>query len=244
MVDPNGMWVKGAGFFNNIFKSDERNGAEMSAEKHNGEAFKTETGWRATWTTSNNNTDSDVNMDDLHIQDFNKDNFKIKNEILADMDSRMNGDGLDFSGFGLALGGALGAGSKEVLDGSTFRLFNQKGTNFSPKLYSSGWGGGSAGQIKTYGTSKLTLGLNVAGKGLGLYNAYSINAQHSAGQIGSFQMFMEQGSNAYSTLGGIFGAAWGIGWEGGRAITNTSGYQNWKQDTWLPFRKSIPYIGY
>jgi len=30
---------------------------------------------------------------------------------------------------------------------------------------------------------------------------------------------------------------WGVGWEIGHAITNIPSYQEWKQETWLPWRK-------
>jgi RHS repeat-associated protein len=52
-ADPNGDWVKGAGLANNVFKGDKRNKAEMAAKEHKdqgGKAFKTETGWGASWT--------------------------------------------------------------------------------------------------------------------------------------------------------------------------------------------------
>ena len=49
-------------------------------------------------------------------------------------------------------------------------------------------------------------------------------------------MTLDQTSNALSTFGGIYGASWGIGWELGRGITNLNSYQEWKQNTWLPWR--------
>ncbi|TDE05213.1 hypothetical protein E0F91_06855 [Flavobacterium sandaracinum] len=39
--------------------------------------------------------------------------------------------------------------AKEII-GATFRLMNKNSTNFSPKLYTSGWTGGSVGRITTY----------------------------------------------------------------------------------------------
>ena len=44
-IDPDGNWVKGAGFWNNIFYSDKRNEAMLLAGK-NGGFEKTEEGWR------------------------------------------------------------------------------------------------------------------------------------------------------------------------------------------------------
>ena len=143
--------------------------------------------------------------------------------------------GRAFLGAGLAFG-------KEVLTGSTFRLSNLRGTNFSPKLYSSGWGGGSSGQIKTYGTGTFTKGLTGFGYGLGLYNAVSVHNQYQTGGINGVQYGLEQGSNFISTFGGLEGAAWGIGWEFGRMTTETLPYQHFKRNTWLPFRKKA--LGY
>ena len=65
------------------------------------------------------------------------------------------------------------------------------------------------------------------GYALGAYNMYNINALHNAHQINDLQMILEQGSNAYSTFGGLPGAAWGIGWELGRAITTIPGYHEY-----------------
>lgn len=70
----------------------------------------------------------------------------------------------------------------------------------------------------------ISRGLTGAGYGLGIYNAYSVEQQYSSGQISGTQRWVEQGSNVISTFGGIHGAAWGIGWETGRAITNIPGY--------------------
>lgn len=83
----------------------------------------------------------------------------------------------------------------------------------------------------------LSHGLNLAGKGLGIYNAYSINQQYKAGQINDIQMFVEQGSNVFSTFGGLMGASWGIGWELGRTITTIPVYQQWKYEVWFPWRQ-------
>ena len=80
------------------------------------------------------------------------------------------------------------------------------------------------------------------GIGLGAYNAASSYNDFRSGSINGIQFGTDQISNGVSTFGGILGAAWGIGWELGRTITNTPGYQNWKQDTWLPFRAKT--LGY
>ena len=50
-------------------------------------------------------------------------------------------------------------------------------------------------------------------------------------------MAIEQGSNLGSTFGGIYGAAWGIGLELGRTISTFDWYQDFKQNTWIPWRE-------
>jgi RHS repeat-associated protein len=80
------------------------------------------------------------------------------------------------------------------------------------------------------------------GRALAVYNIADIEVKYRNGEINGIQRFLEQGTNAYSTFGGIYGAAWGIGWETGRWITSLEGYQAWKYDTWLPWRET--YLGY
>jgi len=49
-TDPDGRWVKGAGFFRNIIKSDQRIKAENLVAKHKGATKnRIENGWRVTW---------------------------------------------------------------------------------------------------------------------------------------------------------------------------------------------------
>jgi RHS repeat-associated core domain len=131
---------------------------------------------------------------------------------------------IDPTGVALSSAGLLVSSTDQYLKGATFRLFNKKGTNFSPKLYKSGWKGGSAGQIKTYNTKYANIGLTWLGRTLGAYNAFMIYQQAQNGEITTAQHVIEQASNAYSTFGGVPGAAWGVGWEIGRVITQIPGY--------------------
>ena len=82
-IDPDGMWVKGAGFWNNISKSDERNEAEMAAaslrdggEVSNVTVEKNGKGsWRVSWTEKNseNSTgDNAVYLPVFGFCDYNK----------------------------------------------------------------------------------------------------------------------------------------------------------------------------
>jgi len=101
---------------------------------------------------------------------------------------------------------------------------------------------GTEGQVAGQGLKTLNTTTKWLGRGMGAYNAYSLMEDYQAGNIGDVRFYSDQGSNAVSTLGGLYGAAWGVGWEGGRKITETESYQSWKQQTWLPFRKEV--LGY
>lgn len=66
------------------------------------------------------------------------------------------------------------------------------------------------------------------GYGVGAYSAYDIDKKRINGDINWTEWSIEQSSNAFSTLGGQIGAAWSIGWQTGRAVTNTEWYQETK----------------
>ena len=124
--------------------------------------------------------------------------------------------------------GTAGAIASEMYYSKTYGTW--MGKNF--KMYQQTWGGNgyTGGKLK-FG-KKVSTGIKVGGYGLGIWNAYKINSQHSSGQISDGQMYMEQGSNVITTVGGLYGAAWGVGWELGRAITNTGWYQEAKFNFW------------
>ena len=77
--DPNGMWVEGAGLFNNFFKSDERNKAEIAGRE--AEALgatgvnvgKTEKGWRLNYTQKSDGAyGKGIHLDEQVFVDFDK----------------------------------------------------------------------------------------------------------------------------------------------------------------------------
>lgn len=84
--------------------------------------------------------------------------------------------------------------------------------------------------------------IKFAGTALGFYNYASIGSSYINGNLSDVQLVGETTANTVTTFGGIYGVSFGIGWEGGRAITKTQGYQNWKRDKWLPFREK--HFGY
>jgi RHS repeat-associated protein len=124
--------------------------------------------------------------------------------------------------------GTAGAVAGEMFYSKTYGTW--MGKNF--KMYQQTWGGNgfTGGKLK-FG-KKVSTGFKIGGYVLGIWNAYSVNSQHSSGQITDGQMYMEQGSNVLTTVGGLYGAAWGVGWELGRAITNTGWYQEAKFNFW------------
>ena len=119
-----------------------------------------------------------------------------------------------------------------------YKMFN-KDTWYSLKMmrtYNQSFNGNGYTGGKIASALKISKGFNWLGKGLGVYNAKSTLDQFNNNQIDETHFIIEEVSNGYSTLGGLPGAAWGIGWEGGRAITKTGWYQDWKHEHWYPFR--------
>jgi len=77
LVDPNGQWVEGAGFFNNLFNSDRYVLAKEAAAKHtNSTITKRENGsYRVSYTTKSHENDGGgehIHMDELHMEEFKK----------------------------------------------------------------------------------------------------------------------------------------------------------------------------
>ena len=70
------------------------------------------------------------------------------------------------------------------------------------------------------------------GRLLSVYNAFAINEDYRNGAIETESMITDQFSNLYSVMGGIEGAAWGIGWEAGRNITTIDIFQEIKFNYW------------
>ena len=101
------------------------------------------------------------------------------------------------------------------------------GKNF--KIYKQNWGGNGITGGKNKFAKATANRIAWAGNALGAWNAYSIYIQR---QKGNNQWLLEEASNAYSTLGGIPGVAWGIGWELGRFMTGMEWYQEFAYRYW------------
>jgi hypothetical protein len=108
-----------------------------------------------------------------------------------------------------------------------YKMFN-KSTWYSLKQmkeYSQRFNGnGSTGGKLAHGKAWSTT-LKWTGRAIGVYNAYDIAEQYMDNKINTTQLVLEQGSNAYATLGGLYGAAWGVGWEAGRLLCSQPWYR-------------------
>lgn len=93
------------------------------------------------------------------------------------------------------------------------------------KFYSSKFHGNqyTGGRVKS--AKATSVKITRVGYGIGLWNAYDINQMHMNGEISNSTMAMEQATNVISTFGGIYGAAWGVGWELGRGVTSIPAYR-------------------
>ena len=104
------------------------------------------------------------------------------------------------------------------------------GKNF--KIYKQTWGGNGITGGKNKFAKATANRIAWAGNALGIWNAVSIELERRKGEISNTQWVLEQGTNAYSTYGGIPGLAWGIGWELGRFMTGMEWYQEFAYRYW------------
>ncbi len=110
------------------------------------------------------------------------------------------------------------------------------GKNF--KIYKQTWGGnGVTGGKNKFGKATSNR-IKWGGRALGVWNAFKIQQDYASGEISTGWMLIEQGSNAASTMGGVYRAAWGFGWEIGRSVTNTEWYQEAKFNYWYNYTES------
>ena len=107
---------------------------------------------------------------------------------------------------------------------TTFRLFRKDGTVFSPKLYTSGWKGGSVSKIQTHSLGKV---VGVAGKLLGWYSIGASGVDMFNGNISLLQGTTDIGFGVYGLFGGWPGAIIGLSYEAGKS------YGPGKLNKWL-----------
>ncbi len=93
------------------------------------------------------------------------------------------GGGVEFGSASLISGGVGVVGDAMSMSNSTFRLTGGANWAFSPKIYSSGWKGGSPAKITTYSLSKVGSGVSTGGNLVGTGIAYYQIADGSAQPI-------------------------------------------------------------
>lgn len=92
------------------------------------------------------------------------------------------------------------------------------------------------------GARRVSTGFKVAGSALGIYNMYTNYQAHENGEMEDGQYNREQTVATISTFGGYYGAGIGIGWELGRLFTYWNPYIDWRDHTWMPYRRE--HFGY
>ena len=93
------------------------------------------------------------------------------------------------------------------------------------------------GTIRGNNVVRLSNGLRYIGNGAAGFGYLQIGNNYINGNIGLTQASIDATVNTYSWRGGIYGAAFGVGYSIlGPTVTGTETYQNWNRNTWLPFR--------
>ena len=127
-----------------------------------------------------------------------------------------------------AYAGAAASIGSEMYYSKTYGTW--MGKNF--KMYQQTWGGnGFTGGKNKFGKSTSNT-IKWGGRIVGVYSGFNTIEQRVNGEIGTGWMSVELGTTAVSTFGGLYGAAWGIGWEAGRSITTLDAYQEFKFNFW------------
>ena len=127
--------------------------------------------------------------------------------------------------------GALTTIGNELYYSETYGTW--MGKNF--KIYKQNWGGNGITGGKNKFAKATANRIALLGKALGFWNAAVIEIERQKGEINSTQWVLEQGTNAFSTYGGIPGLAWGIGWELGRFTTGMEWYQESTYRYWYNY---------
>jgi len=159
------------------------------------------------------------NQPDINVGPINQWqwNMQVKNTEIANKSAQASMDWKPYAG----------AGSTVVQ-----KMYYSKkhgtwmGKNF--KMYKQTWGGNKYTGGKNKFGKKMSGAMEWTGRGIGMWSAWNVWSAWRKNEISIGWMITEEASNAYSTFGGLKGAAWGIGWELGRTITNTEWYQKFK----------------
>gem|GEM_PF-941108 len=169
---------------------------------------------------------------DFYVSSFETPGMSFNVQIHPDIDGEETEEEKKTTGGGgpgwEAYVGAAASTASEMFYSKTFGTW--MGKDF--KMYKQTWGGNGVTGGKLKFGKKVSTGIKIGGYGLGIWNAYKIDQQNRTGQISDWQMYMEQGSNLITTVGGLYGAAWSVGWELGRALTKMEWYQEAKFNFW------------
>jgi hypothetical protein len=120
------------------------------------------------------------------------------------------------------------AAASEIYFSETFGTWMGK----NGKFYDRSWSGNQYTGGKYKFAKSMSDTFRYGGYVAGAWNAYSLNEQRTNGEIDNTQFVLEEVSNVYSTIGGIYGAAWSVGWETGRYVAQQSWYQRTKFSFW------------
>lgn len=116
--DPLGDWVKGAGFFRNVFNSDAKINAQNKAAATGGSAFKDGNGWTVNYTTGET-----VNLGNgnVNLKTYNVEHYANKPGALANFSNWWKNSDLYFNASGKVDIGVQ-AGGKVQIDGAVVEL--------------------------------------------------------------------------------------------------------------------------
>ncbi|HLW08952.1 MAG TPA: RHS repeat-associated core domain-containing protein [Fermentimonas sp.] len=137
--------------------------------------------------------------------------------------AKATSEDVDLEGLSLSGSGLLLSVSGEMLKGSTYRLYRMNGSVFSPKLYSSGWTGGSAGNIKTFSAFKH---IDLLGKSVGVGGMFYSAYQMSSGDRSVGGGLLDMGFGAIGTFGGWKGAVISSSYELGKVYGPSKWFGN------------------
>ena len=104
------------------------------------------------------------------------------------------------------------------------------GKNF--KIYQQTWGGNGYTGGKNKYAKKTSNAIKWGGRALGVYSGFNTIEQRVNGEIKTGWMLAELGTTGVSAYGTLYGAAWGFGWEIGRAVTSMDWYKEAKFNFW------------
>ena len=108
------------------------------------------------------------------------------------------------------------------------------------KLYDMNFNGNQHTGGKNKFAKKMSRYFHRCNVALTTINGMYILYQHETEQIDDYELWSEEISNVLSSFG-PWGIAWNIGWELGRLITETPGYQSFKYD--LLYKMEVKRIG-